>query len=132
MILQFCRLTCIIKSFEKGRIMQWAKWNVRGSLSSQFFTQLAYKAVGYIPQYKVSSASSNGSMGFIVSVQCYRMVDSVPIRHIRSLSCSQYGQTSCWCEWDYNACLGVRNTISMGLGITPLIGCPLGMILCTV
>ena len=26
------------------------------------------------------------------------------------LSCSQYSQTICWCGWDDNACLGVRNT----------------------
>ena len=36
---------------------------------------------GYIPQLKVTSASSSGLLGFIVCEQCYRMVDSVPIRH---------------------------------------------------
>ena len=29
---------------------------------------------------------------------------------ILSLSCSQYSQTICWRGWDYNACLGVRNS----------------------
>ena len=33
---------------------------------------------GYIPQRKVTSASSSGSLGFIVCVKCCRMVDSVP------------------------------------------------------
>ena len=33
---------------------------------------------GYIPQHKVTSASSSGSLGFIVCVKCCRMVDSVP------------------------------------------------------
>ena len=31
-----------------------------------------------------------------------------------SLSCSQYSQTVCWRGWDDNACLGVRNTCSLG------------------
>jgi hypothetical protein len=30
------------------------------------------------------------------------------------LSCSQYSQTICWCRWSDNACLGVRNTCSIG------------------
>ena len=33
---------------------------------------------------------------------------------ILSLSCSQYSQTICWRGWDDNACLGVRNTSSIG------------------
>ena len=33
---------------------------------------------------------------------------------ILSLSCSQYSQTICWPRWDDNACLGVRNTSSIG------------------
>ena len=33
---------------------------------------------------------------------------------ILSLSCSQYSQTICWRGWDDNACLGVRNTCSIG------------------
>ena len=33
---------------------------------------------GYIPQHKVTSASSSGSLGFIVCVKCCRVVDSVP------------------------------------------------------
>ena len=33
---------------------------------------------GYIPQHKVTSVSSSGSLGFIVCVKCCRMVDSVP------------------------------------------------------
>ena len=42
---------------------------------------------------------------------------------ILSLSCSQYSQTICLRGSDDNACLGVGNTSSMGLGKTPLIGC---------
>ena len=33
---------------------------------------------------------------------------------ILSLSCSQYSQTICLSGWDDNACLGVRNTCSIG------------------
>ena len=44
-------------------------------------------------------------------VKCCRMVDSIPIP---SLSCSQYNQTYCLSGWDDNACLGVRNTCSIG------------------
>ena len=44
-----------------------------------------------------------------VCVQCCRLVDSVP-----TLSCSQYSQNICWCRWDDNACLGVKNTCSIG------------------
>ena len=33
---------------------------------------------GYIPQHKLTSASSSGSLGFIMCVKCCRMVDSVP------------------------------------------------------
>ena len=33
---------------------------------------------------------------------------------ILSLSCSRYSQTICWCGWDDNACLGVRNTCCIG------------------
>jgi hypothetical protein len=40
---------------------------------------------GYILQCKVTSASSSGSLGFIVCVKCCRMVDSVP-RWLLSLS----------------------------------------------
>ena len=43
---------------------------------------MATLPVGYILQGKVPSASSSGSLGFIVCVQCCRMVDSVPIRHM--------------------------------------------------
>ena len=38
-----------------------------------------------IPQSKVPSASSSGSFGFIVCVQCCRMVDSIPIWHTISI-----------------------------------------------
>ena len=41
---------------------------------------MATLPAGYIPLQKVT-ASSSGSLGFIVCVQCFRMVDSVPIRH---------------------------------------------------
>ena len=34
------------------------------------------------PQSKVPMASSSGSLGFIVCVQCCRMVDSVPITNL--------------------------------------------------
>ena len=43
---------------------------------------MAALPVGYIPQRKVPLVSSSGSLGFIVCVQCCRMVDSVPIRHL--------------------------------------------------
>jgi hypothetical protein len=42
---------------------------------------MATLPAGYIPQPKVPSASSSGSLGFIVCVKCGRIVDSVPIRH---------------------------------------------------
>ena len=47
--------------------------------------EMATLPAGYIPQHKVSSVSSSGSLGFIVCVQCCRMVDSVPIRHTISI-----------------------------------------------
>ena len=43
--------------------------------------EMATLPAEYIPQCKLPSASSIGSLGFIVCVQCCRMVDSVPIRH---------------------------------------------------
>ena len=51
--------------------------------------EMATLPAGYIPQHKVSSASSSGSLGFIVCEQCCRMVDSVPIRHIYAVTNSQ-------------------------------------------
>ena len=39
---------------------------------------MATLPAGYIPQRKVLSANSSVSLGFIVCVQCCRMVDSVP------------------------------------------------------
>ena len=40
---------------------------------------------GYITQHKVPSASSSGSLGITVCVKCFRIVDSVPIRHTISI-----------------------------------------------
>ena len=42
---------------------------------------MAFLHKGYILQRKVPSASNSGSLGFIVCLQCCRMVDSAPIRH---------------------------------------------------
>ena len=47
--------------------------------------EMATLPAGYIPQRKVTSASSNGSLVFVVCVQCCRMVDSVPIWHTISI-----------------------------------------------
>ena len=54
--------------------------------------EMATLPAGYIPQCKNPSASSSGSLGFIVCVKCFRMVDSVPILGILSPFCSQYCQ----------------------------------------
>ena len=75
------------------------------------YWEMATLPAGYVLQRKVPWASSSGSLGFI------RMVDSVSITissGILSLSCSQYSQTICWHGWDNNACLGVKNTSSIG------------------
>ena len=46
---------------------------------------VGFASAGYIPQPKVPSASSSGSLGFIVCVKCGRMVDIVPIKHTISI-----------------------------------------------
>ena len=46
---------------------------------------MATLPAGYIPLHKVPSASSSGSLGFIVCVKCCKMVNSVP-RWLLSLS----------------------------------------------
>jgi hypothetical protein len=43
---------------------------------------MATLPAGYISQRNVPSASSSGTLGFIVCVKCCRMVDSVPIRPV--------------------------------------------------
>ena len=40
--------------------------------------EMSTLSAGYIPQHKVTLASSSGSVGFIVCVKYCRMVDSVP------------------------------------------------------
>ena len=64
---------------------------------------------GYIPQRKLPSASSIGSLFHCV---CESVVGWLIVYQfgILSLSCSQYSQTICLSWWDDNACLGVRTT----------------------
>ena len=53
-------------------------WSHRGNPGVTRCREMATLPAGYIPQRKVPSASSSGSLGFIVCVKCCRMVDSVP------------------------------------------------------
>ena len=52
-------------------------WSLWGNPGMARCWEMATLPAGYIPQRKVPSASSSGSLGFIVCVQCCRMVDSV-------------------------------------------------------
>ena len=56
------------------------------------------------------------AVGHWVSLCVWSVVGSLIVYQlgILSLSCSQYSQTICWQGWDHNACLGVRNTCSIG------------------
>jgi hypothetical protein len=60
----------------------WSLWGNPGVARCQ---EMATLPAGYIPQRKVPSASSSGSLDFIMCVKCGRMVDSVPIRHTISI-----------------------------------------------
>ena len=42
------------------------------------YREISTLPAGYIPQHKVTLASSSGSLGSIVRVKCCMMVDSVP------------------------------------------------------
>ena len=60
--------------------------NISGIISAWGNMGLArFWEMAYIPQFKVPSASSSGSLSFIVCLKCCRMVDSVPIRHTISI-----------------------------------------------
>ena len=48
-----------------------------GNLGLAKCQEMANLPVGYVPKRKVPSASSSGSLGFIVCLKCYKMVDSV-------------------------------------------------------
>jgi hypothetical protein len=76
--------------------------------------EMATLPAGYIPQRKLPSDSSSGSLGFIVCQQDCVAWLIVHQLGILSLSCSQYSQSICWCGWDDSTCLGVRNTSSIG------------------
>ena len=65
-----------------GLTTVWSLWRKTGMARCQDMSTLP---AGYILQRKVPSASSIWSLGFIVSVQCCRLVDSVPIRHTISI-----------------------------------------------
>ena len=53
-------------------------WSQLGNLGMARFQEMLSLSAGYIPQRKVTSESSSGSLGFIVCVKCCRMADSVP------------------------------------------------------
>ena len=53
-------------------------WSLWGNPGMARCWEMSTLPAGYIPQRKVTSASSSGSLGFIVCVKCCRMVDSVP------------------------------------------------------
>ena len=56
------------------------------------------------PERRLEKAPSRSEAGWL---KVYQL-------GILSLSCSQYSQTICWRGWDDNACLGARNTCSIG------------------
>ena len=58
-----------------GLLTVWSLWRNLGMARCQDMSTLP---AGYILHCKVTSASSSGSLGFIVSVKRCRMVDSVP------------------------------------------------------
>ena len=89
-------------------------WSLWGNLGMARCREMATLPAWYIPQCKLPSASSSGSLGFIVCVCSVVGWLIVYQLGILSLSCSQYSQTICWRGWDDNACLGVRNTSSIG------------------
>ena len=84
----------------------WSHWGNPGVARCR---EMATLPAGYIPQSKVPSASSSGSLQ--VSLCVWSVVGWLIVYQlgILSLSCSQYSQTICWCGWDDNACVGVRN-----------------------
>jgi hypothetical protein len=78
----------------------WSLWGTQGWLGVERW-QLCHRraAVGHWVSLCVCSV-----VGWLIVYQL----------GILSLSCSQYIQTICWRRWDDNACLGVRNTSSIG------------------
>ena len=89
-------------------------WSLWGNPGMARCREMATLPAGYIPQRKVSSASSSGSLDFIVCVCSVVGWLIVYQLGILSLSCSQYSHTICWSGWDDNTCLGVKNTSSIG------------------
>jgi hypothetical protein len=53
-------------------------WSLWGNPGMARCREMSTLPAGYIPQCKVKSASSSGSLGFIVCEKCCRKVDSVP------------------------------------------------------
>ena len=95
--------------FNKRQRPHWACRQYSHDGGTQGLTrcqEMATLPAGCIPQRKVPSASSSGSLGVIVCVQYCRIVYQLGIL---SLSCSQYSQTIYWRGWDDNAYLGVTN-----------------------
>ena len=66
-------------------VLGFLRFCTRGNLGMTRCREMATLPSGFILQRKVPSASSSGSLGFIVCVQCCTMVDSVPIRHTISI-----------------------------------------------
>ena len=64
-----------------------------------------------------AAQSDIGEQQWVTGIHCVWSVAGWLIVYqfgILSLSCSQYSQTICLSRWDDNACLGVRNTCSIG------------------
>ena len=53
-------------------------WSLWENLGIARYRDMSTLPAGYISKHKVTSASSSGSLGFIVCVKCWRMVDSLP------------------------------------------------------
>ena len=84
---QLCVLSFPFNTTTGGKIFKllltvWSLWGNPGMARCR---EMSILSAGYIPHRKVTSASSSGSLGFIVCVKCCRMVDSVP-RWLLSLS----------------------------------------------
>ena len=73
-----------------GPLTVWSLWGNSGMARCQEMSTLS---AGCIPQCKVTSLSSSGSLGFIVCVKSCKMVDSVPKWQL--FLSSQYIHTIC-------------------------------------
>ena len=80
-----------------GLLTVWSLWGNPGMARCQEISTLL---AGYIPQRKVTSGSSSGSLGIIVCVKCCRMVDIV-YQDTDYLYLGQYSrlQTGWYCLW---------------------------------